>query len=664
AGWGMKVFATSVLVVLVGFAAAEIRDSEIRVNRIKQAKALAGPKDASAEGLRTALDWLRPLDRHDPEVAALTQKWTSDYVDRLTQLMLFQYASGQYSVAIELASEIARPSLDPNNIQVQQLLEEFLERDLFLRPHQARRVDWVRAVMAMKYEDDVAYLYRLHGGFGDAGNRRFGEVFRESIPEAPEHPNVKAIREKLEATIVPEVRFNDTLLADAIEFLKKQAAGVEIRLNPNEETYAEASAASSLGSDNLLGAVELREIPLSRTLVSLKLSRVSLADALRYTTDLARARYQIEETGDIVVIRLGELEEPLADGVYRVPPSLAQRISCRFRRVQNPVNDPFASMMSETSYIGFSTAEKYLESMGIQIAREGTVSFDSRVHLLRVRSSNPNLHLVDSLIRSESGYLDHAGPFGDPAEATRNPEKYGVKRAVISAPTEFETAEEESEKYLAEKLQAIRLPRFDFESLPLSQAIELLRVKSIDHDAFEPMSELKGVNMIIRANPDDDFVEDETILTGSVLEDVTLQEALDSVLTEAHLKMRIEPHAVVIVSLTEEPRDLETRIFQVPPNFLNVTLTTEAEANLRKRWPDRKPKGRSLLSDSGVEFPVGASAIYDSSNNRLIVRNLRRELDYLDDWVEEIRIEGGKEYRTPILGPWEFGLEYPVPDDD
>ena len=76
---------------------------------------------------------------------------------------LTKFWERNYSETIELAAEICRPSLDPDNDIARQLLEEYLEPSVLLPPHQMRRVEWVRAVIAMKYEDDAAYLYRLHG---------------------------------------------------------------------------------------------------------------------------------------------------------------------------------------------------------------------------------------------------------------------------------------------------------------------------------------------------------------------------------------------------------------------------------------------------------------------------------------------------------------------
>ncbi|MES2737360.1 MAG: M56 family metallopeptidase [Verrucomicrobiota bacterium] len=95
-------------------------------------------------------------------------------------------------------------------------------------------------------------------------------------------------------------------------------------------------------------------------------------------------------------------------------------------------------------------------------------------------------------------------------------------------------------RYLQEKLKRIVLPRIQFSSATLEEAVEFLRVKSREFDTTEPDESRKGIPFLIRkgsATPN---------LISLDLKKVPLIEALRYTTELAGVKARVEAYAVVI----------------------------------------------------------------------------------------------------------------------
>ncbi|MEM7010548.1 MAG: hypothetical protein AAF585_03590 [Verrucomicrobiota bacterium] len=404
-------------------ASAQEDNSDVRANRISAAEEIANAENADADEFKTAMAWLEPLSRDDTEIAELRTEWKKRYIEDVSRLIASKFWNGNYSEAIELAAEICRPSLDPNNHIAQQLLEEYLEPSLLLSPQQMRRAEWVRAVIAMNYEDDAAYLYRLHGGYGDAGSQRFGELYRISTPETPE---ALATRAKLRTIELPELKFDETPLGEELQFLQEQSAihdpdkqGIKIRVDlPKPGTKAPDGIKLEwpADEDGYIGEADLE------TPISLLLAHLKLDSALRYTTELGTVKYRVAPSGEVVVDTGWGLTGPFFDGVFRVPPNFAERIARKFE--SKAPADPFAQLAGAGTQ-SFEL-DDYLRLGGFETAPNTNLRFDGRYNLLFVRTESGFLEQLVDEFQTAISELRYAGFDVDPATRMWNAEIFGL----------------------------------------------------------------------------------------------------------------------------------------------------------------------------------------------------------------------------------------------
>jgi len=240
-------------------------------------------------------------------------------------------------------------------------------------------------------------------------------------------------------------------------------------------------------------------------------------------------------------------------------------------------------------------------------------------------------------------------------------------------------------EYLTTKLKRIIIPEIEFENTPLEDAIEFLRIKSRELDDLEPDPTRKGVNIIIRAGssgggggggafggtsdlgfdsgdggaaaPSFGGSDNPSQTPISLrLSNVPLMEALRYTTDLARLKYKVEPHAVVVIPLTEVSDDLFTQIYRVPPSFQNSGgggggggASDDPFAGLGGGDDAggsslvAKKSAREILEEAGVSFPSGSSAIYNPSTSQLIVRNTQTQLDLIEAYVDTLTADVEKQ---------------------
>src|SRR5437667_6462977 len=189
-------------------------------------------------------------------------------------------------------------------------------------------------------------------------------------------------------------------------------------------------------------------------------------------------------------------------------------------------------------------------------------------------------------------------------------------------------------------------------------------------------------------------------------DDIPLLDALRYIGNQAALKVKVEPHAVLLIPLTEQSDELVTKTYKVPPEFFGGPLdvgyylsagvggggqapsgagqtiqpapvatgvveknaasfqnatgigtgtgaasTSQAlQTNISTRQQlvnDRQLVGRAdakvYLQSMGVIFPAGSSATFFPHNGTLVVRNTADNLDMVDALVEQANASGPKQ---------------------
>ncbi|PYL03275.1 MAG: type II and III secretion system protein [Verrucomicrobia bacterium] len=149
------------------------------------------------------------------------------------------------------------------------------------------------------------------------------------------------------------------------------------------------------------------------------------------------------------------------------------------------------------------------------------------------------------------------------------------------------------------------------------------------------------------------------------LNQIPLGEALRYIASQAGLKVKVEPYAVLILPLSEQSNELTTKEYRVPPGFISSTVNVGVSA--LSQGPTRAGGGapagtgkdtqestggqllvnregaREFLESQGVPFPPGASAHFLPQSSRLIVRNTIDNLELVDALVEQASVAGPKQ---------------------
>src|SRR5437763_1999319 len=150
------------------------------------------------------------------------------------------------------------------------------------------------------------------------------------------------------------------------------------------------------------------------------------------------------------------------------------------------------------------------------------------------------------------------------------------------------------------------------------------------------------------------------------LNQIPLGEALRYIASQAGLKVKVEPYAVLILPLSEQSNELTTKEYRVPPGFISSTVNV-GESALSKGATKvggggvgggtgkdtqettggqllvNREGAREFLESQGVPFPPGASAHFLPQSSRLIVRNTIDNLESVDAIVEQANVAGPKQ---------------------
>jgi general secretion pathway protein D len=148
------------------------------------------------------------------------------------------------------------------------------------------------------------------------------------------------------------------------------------------------------------------------------------------------------------------------------------------------------------------------------------------------------------------------------------------------------------------------------------------------------------------------------------LNQIPLGEALRYIASQAGLKVKVEPYAVLIIPLSEQSNELVTKEYRVPPGFISSTVNvgssalnraaTRVGAGATGTGKDTQEStggqllvnregAREFLESQGVPFPAGASAHFLPQSSRLIVRNTVDNLELVDALVEQANVAGPKQ---------------------
>jgi len=286
--------------------------------------------EGAEDAFKRALDLLPDTDSMTEWRTACVQY----YGDAVFQLATLREKEGRIVEAMALAKAVLSPLVDPGNGAAQRMIKRLEVR-----------------------EPDVAGLEYLAN-------------------QPTEH-----LRNKLQRIILPSLEFHDTPLFEAVDFLRTKS----FELDTSEPD------ASRRGVPILLDLGPLQD---SSPAITLRLTDVPLAEALRYTAELAGMKYVVEPYQVKVVPPYWDESASMISRFHKFT-----RAEFGSARQLQSYGDPFSSTESPASPRASST-EQWMASFGISFPVGASANYDEEKELLSMHNTAAQQELLDAIIES------------------------------------------------------------------------------------------------------------------------------------------------------------------------------------------------------------------------------------------------------------------------
>jgi len=200
---------------------------------------------------------------------------------------------------------------------------------------------------------------------------------------------------------------------------------------------------------------------------------------------------------------------------------------------------------------------------------------------------------------------------------------------------------------VANKLDRIVIPNLMLDGASLEDAIDLLRLRASELDTTEVDPAHRGVNFNID-------IGDETSDVGKQiracrfnlrLANVPLSKVLSYINGQTRTLYTTDDFTVTIRPRDSESKEMMTRSYRVPPDFLtSMSASGAAAAKSDDPFSAKPAKGLlaerrgavEVLHEQGIEFPEGASATFNSANATLTVTHTAANLDIISQLVDAV----------------------------
>ncbi|MDF1811938.1 MAG: M56 family metallopeptidase [Verrucomicrobiales bacterium] len=177
----------------------------------------------------------------------------------------------------------------------------------------------------------------------------------------------------------------------------------------------------------------------------------------------------------------------------------------------------------------------------------------------------------------------------------------------------------------------IRLPEVEFSKTKLGDALKVLEDEARKRDPAG-----KGITISLSDEIREQLKGTEITLK---LQNVPVKSALWFTAGLAGLSYKVDGNIFTLLPKANE-NDIYTNVYAVPPTF--VTRSTQAEGDPFAPGGDDTPlkkrhSAKKILSEAGITFPEGTSAIYNPGTSHLIVRNTADQMQLVDAYIDSIR---------------------------
>ncbi|MCP4847696.1 MAG: type II and III secretion system protein [Verrucomicrobiaceae bacterium] len=201
------------------------------------------------------------------------------------------------------------------------------------------------------------------------------------------------IARKLKETIIPTIVFDEATVDEAIEYLRQKSK----EYDPFETDEAQKGV-NIVRRQNAAGPDGAA--PAEDQTITLRLTNVPLAEALRYVAEGGGMKYKIEPY-TVVVVPLWQGTNDLYTRTFRVPPDFLSSAVGDGGGGGDVVDDPFATGGDGggTSLKPRQSAKEILMSHGITFPEGASAFFNPRTSTLVARNTQNNMELVEVLVQ-------------------------------------------------------------------------------------------------------------------------------------------------------------------------------------------------------------------------------------------------------------------------
>ena len=370
-------------------------------------------------GYKPAIRLLKDLE--DPEY--FNQTVGPKFIQKVDQVKgLFRdaqgyYDSARYDLAFKRYEQIL--ALDPYN-DAARMGEEKIDRAKFRHSEDTGYPETRARFMAdLSAKWEMAVPRR-----GVEADTRKGASFQSG-------GDIAAMNAKLAKIIIPNIEFRSTTISDAIEFLRQEARrldpdpnpenrGVNIFLklpaagarviNPTVPAPADATAIPGLPTESAAPA----PVATANSRITLTMSRLPLAEALRYVASQAGLKVKVEQYA-VSIVPISENTEDLQNREYRVSPTFISNATVG--GAGGALNQGATSATggggggsggtSDNTGVGTAVitrqdAKTFLEQSGVTFPPGASATYLASSSKLVVRNTQENLDLIDSLVEQSN----------------------------------------------------------------------------------------------------------------------------------------------------------------------------------------------------------------------------------------------------------------------
>jgi autotransporter-associated beta strand protein len=195
------------------------------------------------------------------------------------------------------------------------------------------------------------------------------------------------LQDKMNRIIFPSVQFSGASVEEAIEFLRMKCRDLDIQESDTAKKGVNFVLKPGAAASDAQISLDLKDVPMS--------------EALRYVTELAGMKYQIEDDA-VFISPVGEGTPEMVRRVYRVPPDLLRQLMVGGEASAAP-SEPFATGSGAGSGAARrASVMEILKDQGIAFPLGGSVVYFPDSGELIVKNTQENLNLTEAYLQSLS----------------------------------------------------------------------------------------------------------------------------------------------------------------------------------------------------------------------------------------------------------------------